>query len=408
MLSIIFLHLVIYNKIMNIKDDPYLKRQIITYLGNKRKIIPYINDVICEIKKELNKNDLTIGDGFTGSGIVSRLFKYHSSTLYVNDIAGYSETINKCYLSNVSSREIININKLIDEANKYVDDMLIKNYNIDNSISYISKYWAPSKDDGIKGLIEDERAYFTTENGRRIDYYMNFINKLEDKYKCYLLAPLIVNCSIHNNTNGQFSAFYKEGNVGMYGGAKSIDYKRITCPIKIDYPILISSDNLTNLIITRVDTNLWINNIKKKLLLEKKPLDVVYYDPPYNKHPYNIFYFLLDIINDWNINTLIPDTYRGQPKKWNKSKYNSYVNAKETFKDLLDNTYAKYIIISYNNCGIIPLSEFDDLLEKYGEVVKIPIIHKTYNKLKGLSNYKRTNEYKDVNEFLWVIKTGIE
>lgn len=78
-------------------------------MGNKRKIIPYINDVICEIKKELNKNDLTIGDGFTGSGIVSRLFKYHSSTLYVNDIAGYSETINKCYLSNVSSREIINL-----------------------------------------------------------------------------------------------------------------------------------------------------------------------------------------------------------------------------------------------------------------------------------------------------------
>ena len=39
--------------------------------------------------------------------------------------------------------------------------------------------------------------------------------------------------------------------------------------------------------------------------------------------------------------------------------------------------------------------------------MKIPINHKTYNKLKGLSNYKRTGEYKDVNEFLWVIKTNI-
>jgi adenine-specific DNA methylase len=73
----------------------------------------------------------------------------------------------------------------------------------------------------------------------------------------------------------------------------------------------------------------------------------------------------------------------------------------------LENTYAKYIIISYNNCGIIPLNELDELLEQFGEVMKIPINHKTYNKLKGLSNYKRTGEYKDVNEFLWVIKTNI-
>src|SRR6056300_1501360 len=108
----------------------------------------------------------------------------------------------------------------------------------------------------------------------------------------------------------------------MYGGAKSIDYKRITYPIKIDYPILISSDNLTNLIITRVYTNLWINNIKKKLLLEKKPLDVVYYDPPYNKHPYNIFYFMLDVINNWDKNVEIPDTNRGQSSSRTKSLYN--------------------------------------------------------------------------------------
>jgi len=36
---------------MNVKDEPYLKTQIITYMGNKRKIIPYINDIINEIKK---------------------------------------------------------------------------------------------------------------------------------------------------------------------------------------------------------------------------------------------------------------------------------------------------------------------------------------------------------------------
>ena len=41
---------------------------------------------------------LNIGEGFSGSGIVSRLFKNNSENLYVNDIAGYSYTLNNCYL----------------------------------------------------------------------------------------------------------------------------------------------------------------------------------------------------------------------------------------------------------------------------------------------------------------------
>ena len=396
---------------MNVKDEPYLKTQIITYMGNKRKIIPYINDIINEIKKELTTNKLTIADGFSGSGIVSRLFTYHASELYVNDLAGYSETLNKCYLSSPSKKEIENIERTVNNANTYVEQQMKNNKNkIPSNLSYISKYWAPSEDDGFKGLHSNERAYFTTKNGERIDYYMQFINTIEPKYKPYLLAPLIVSCSIHNNTNGQFGAFYKDkdGDIGMYGGKNGVDYKRITQPITIDFPVLNNKSVVNKINIDKLDTNSWIKNIKQELLKNKKqPLDIVYYDPPYNKHSYHTYYFLLDIINNWNIDEPIPDTYRGQPKNWVKSNYNSSTHAKKTFTELLENTYAKYIIISYNNCGIIPLDELDKILDNFGEVIKIPIEHKTYNKLKGLSSYKRTGEYKDVKEFIWVIKTNI-
>lgn len=396
---------------MNVKDEPYLKTQIITYMGNKRKIIPYINDIINEIKKELTTNKLTIADGFSGSGIVSRLFTYHASELYVNDLAGYSETLNKCYLSSPSKKEFENIERTVNNANTYVEQQMKNNKNkIPSNLSYISKYWAPSEDDGFKGLHSNERAYFTTENGKRIDYYMQFINTIEPNYKPYLLAPLIVSCSIHNNTNGQFGAFYKDkdGDIGMYGGKNGVDYKRITQPITIDFPVLNNKSVVNKINIDKLDTNSWIKNIKQELLKNKKqPLDIVYYDPPYNKHSYHTYYFLLDIINNWNIDEPIPDTYRGQPKNWVKSNYNSSTHAKKTFTELLENTYAKYIIISYNNCGIIPLDELDKILDNFGEVIKIPIEHKTYNKLKGLSSYKRTGEYKDVKEFIWVIKTNI-
>ena len=130
----------------------------------------------------------------------------------------------------------------------------------------------------------------------------------------------------------------------------------------------------------------------------------MYFDPPYNKHPYSIYYFLLDIINNWNITQEITDTYKGQPKNWVKTKYNSYKYATRIFEDLIQHTKAKFILVSYNNGGIIPLNDLDNILKKYGTLNKIPVTHKTYNKLKGIANYKRQKKNQEIKEYLWLLE----
>ena len=102
------------------KNDDYYKKQIITYLGNKRKFVNTIEDIIKKLEIK-TKRKLSIGDGFSGSGILSRVFKNNSIKLYTNDIAGYSSTINKCYLSKPSSSVITKIKLHIDKANNFVD-----------------------------------------------------------------------------------------------------------------------------------------------------------------------------------------------------------------------------------------------------------------------------------------------
>ena len=77
-------------------NDGFLKKQIITYMGNKRKFMNILSDIVDNISNELDK-PLVLGDGFSGSGVVSRLFKIKSKYLYTNDIAGYSETLNNCF-----------------------------------------------------------------------------------------------------------------------------------------------------------------------------------------------------------------------------------------------------------------------------------------------------------------------
>tara|TARA_Y100001970_G_scaffold294316_1_gene450422 strand:+ start:1861 stop:2985 length:1125 start_codon:yes stop_codon:yes gene_type:complete len=364
----------------------YLTTQIMTYMGNKRKFLPIIGNIVDNLTNELGRK-LNIGEGFAGTGIVSRLFKTKANSLYVNDIAGYSETLNKCYLSNIDKVYYSKIKAAISQINTLV--------NIGKNINYtpwISKHWSPQDDNNIK---EGERVYFTSENGKRIDMYRYLINQLPNEIKPFLLASLLIECSMHNNTNGQFSAYYKDESKkrGKYGGKNSIDVKRITKKIELKMPNLYNA--ACKCYVNKSDTINWIKDIPE--------LDLVYYDPPYNKHPYCIYYFLLDIINNWDITQEIPNTNRGQPKNWLKSKYNSFRNAKDEFENLIKNTKSKFIMISYNNGGIIPLDELDKMLEKYGKLHKIPINHKIYNRMRGIANYKREGEDEGVKEFIWLL-----
>jgi adenine-specific DNA-methyltransferase len=364
--------------------DDYLKTQIITYMGNKRKFLPLLETVIDYVTEMVGTEKLNFGDGFSGSGVVSRLFKTRALTLYSNDIAGYAETLNKCYLSTPTKKTMRKIEQYVIQANKFaIDDG-------PECPEWIAKHWAPSGE-----ISEDSRVYFTPVNARKIDRYRHFILDMPIRYRHFLLAPLLVECSIHNNTSGQFSAFYRDGKLGAYGGKKAIDLGRITQEISIDVPVLSTAS--CESIVSRVDTNQWAREVADK------NLDLVYYDPPYNKHPYSIYYFMLDIINDWDTQTHIPATTRGQPKTWKRSPYNSFTNAKTAFEDLIAHTKSKFILISYNNGGIIPLDTLEEILMKYGDLQKIPVVHKTYNKYRGIANYKRKAAPTEVKEWLWLL-----
>ena len=143
-------------------DNDYLTSQILTYMGNKRKFLPLIGEIVTSIEEELGRK-LNIGDGFSGSGIVSRFFKTKAAQLYTNDISGYSATLNVCYLSNLHPSQYKRIQILMNQINTLVD----KGKNVGHT-PFISKYWAPKDDANIQ---ENERGYFTEENGKRIDMY---------------------------------------------------------------------------------------------------------------------------------------------------------------------------------------------------------------------------------------------
>ena len=72
-----------------------------------------------------------------------------------------------------------------------------------------------------------------------------------------------------------------------------------------------------------------------------------------------------------------------------------------------DYIYRKAKNFNVNNVHVIgaPIVYLDKILKKYGTLEKIPVTHKTYNKLKGIANYKRQAPSKIIKEFIWLLDT---
>lgn len=355
----------------------YLSSQIITYIGNKRKLVTEIENEIIKIKELLGRNLVSL-DGFSGSGVVARMLKYHSDVLIVNDMERYSYIMNQCYLSNPSQEKREMINKYIDELNSL-------DYNTEG---VICKSYAPKNTKDIK---EGERAFYTRENALIIDTIRKKIDDYPEEYFPFLIAPLLVKASINTNTSGVFKGFHKKKGIGHFGGKDEVNTEsRIVKKIVLDKPIYSDQEHRCAMIHCNEDIN--------ELIFETPELDVAYLDPPYNQHPYGSNYFMLNtILHNEDKDNL--SKVSGIPDDWQKSNYNYKKKAHDSMKDLLKNIRASYVIMSYNDEGIISKEELIDIFEEleYDWTLK-EIEYQTY---RGSRNLKDRNN--KVTEYLWVL-----
>ncbi len=370
----------IFNDI-NIKDD-YFSSQLITYIGNKRRLLPFLFKNFLDVQKEIGKEKMIIFDGFAGSGAVSRLLKSFAKKLYVNDLENYCETINTAYLANKSKIDTqklktyinwLNMNKLLQKSTK---------------VGFIEKNYAPKDDNDIQ---PGERVFYTNKNARIIDNIRKLIKtKVSKKYQVFCLASLLIEASIHTNTSGVFKGFLKRNGIGHFGGDGENALKRIKEEISLEMPIF--SEFECPVYVYKKDTN--------KLVRDRKlpRFDIAYYDPPYNQHPYGSNYFMLNIINEGKP-CAIQDGVSGIAENWNRSAYNKRFEAEKALDSLIRNTDAKYILISYNDEGIIPLTKFKNIIDKYGEY---RCVEHDYNTYRGSRNLRNRNI--KVKELLWILK----
>ena len=363
------------------KQSDFVLQPMITYIGNKRKLVPWIVEVI---EETIGSHSLRIFDGFAGSGVVSRALMPFCSELHTNDMEYYSYVLLRCFLETPSLEQMVRIDKCFEEM-----DILCQNMDKNDVTGFISRLYSPKNTDNPAA---DERVFYTRENALIIDTLLKYISGVDTDLKNYLLGPLLIKASINVNTAGVFRGFYKKDGIGHFGGTGENALERILAPIQPVKPIWSKSacksfcynSDINNLILT----------------FENNTFDLIYLDPPYNEHPYGSNYFMLNLIARGQEPTEYSKV-SGIPKLWNKSAFNGRGSAYDTMLDLLRNCLkkAKYTLISYNNEGLITDDNWTIIFVELGCSVKK--YEKEYDTYHGSRNLADRN--KKVVEIMYLL-----
>lgn len=335
-------------------DDAFRSRQLITYLGNKRALLPQIAAACDRARRRLGKQRLAFLDLFSGSGVVSRLMKSRASLVVANDLEDYAAVASRCYLANRSAVD----RRALAAAAAEIDAQAGRE---DAPRGFIAELYAPRDE---RRITSHDRVFYTRTNALRLDACRQLIAAQPTEWHDLLLGPLLAAASVHANTAGVFKGFYKDRRTGLgqFGGSHRDALGRITGTIRLEPPV--SSAHECDSIVLQDDAVAAAG--------KAPPVDVAYLDPPYNQHPYGSNYFMLNLLVRYRRPERI-SRVSGIPADWNRSPFNVRAAAPTAWRRLIEAVDAPFLIVSANNEGFVSPEALRAILQRAGRVDEIAL-----------------------------------
>lgn len=322
------------------------------YLGNKESILPEISNLL--EAKGLLKEGYVFFDAFCGSGSVSNYFKKYYS-LIINDNLTWAViyTQGRVCAPDCKFKKLgINPFNYLNANEKIIHGFMYKNY-------------APT---------ESPRMYFTPENAGRIDYFRRQIEdwnnekKLSKNEYCFLMSCLVESVSSVSNTAGVYGAFLKKWDSRAL---KKIVFNKVS----------FSPENCMSI---------KTYNSKIEDIIGDVECDILYLDPPYTQNQYGTQYHLLEtlVLDD---NPSISKVTGSRSTAPMRSDWSKEYKVNILFDYVIAKTKAKYIVLSYNNDGLMSKEFIEAVMKRYGKpetYVCKKIEYKKYQNWKSKSQKK--------------------
>ena len=123
-------------------------------------------------------------------------------------------------------------------------------------------------------------------------------------------------------------------------------------------------------------------------------------DPPYNARQYATNYHILETISKYDNPTISGKTGLREYQQ-QKSNFCSKPKVKNEFKKIVKNTTAKYILLSYNNEGLMSIKDVQEILSLRGKP-KTYILK--YKRFKADKTENRNHKADSTYEYLHFVK----
>ena len=348
------------------------------YIGNKQSLVNNIYEI-------MQKNEVsgeTIIDVFAGTQSVGIFFKKQGFRVISNDWQKYSYILGKAYIEN---SEFLKFEKICTYLNIESSYESILNYldNIEPVEGFIYENFCPT------GSYDKEyqRMYFLDENGKKFDAIRQKLeswkndNLINENEYYVLLATLVEAVDKVSNTTSVYGAFLKT-------------FKDASAKIFMLKPLeLIKStkDNLTYC----MPAEEFVKQVKG---------EIFYLDPPYNARQYASNYHVLETMVLYDNPILYGKTGTREYTE-QKSEFCSKVKVLTAFERLIKEIVksdAKYIVMSYNNEGLLKEEEIINTMKSYGNVIKEEIDYKRFRADKDSENRRYKTDR--VKELVFILK----
>lgn len=320
------------------------------YIGSKYTLLPFLEEGIqTVIEQEGGARPHTLTDLFAGTGQVGRHFKKKGYQIISNDLQYYSYVLNRHYIGNhvpLTFEGLIDIPDVAAAGTAEQRCVAVCGYldTIDPLYGFIYRHYCKGDNEG-----ENYRLYFSDENGSRCDairqqledWYAN--SKINDDEYFFLLATLIENIDRVANTASVYGAFLKK----LKASAKK--------PLR-----MLPAELIVN------EQEHMVFNCDANALNREIYTDILYLDPPYNQRQYAANYHVLETIARYDN----PTVYGKTGMRDYSAQKSAYCNASQvavSFNDLIENTRARFVFLSYNNEGLMPFAQIRDIMSKRGK-----------------------------------------
>jgi len=364
-----------------------IQTQGIKYTGSKKELLPQILSLV------ESTGARTVWDAFSGTTRVSQALAQKGFRVLSSDISVWSEVFGTCWLLN--EREPEEYAELIEHLN-----------HVPPRDGWFSDHYGGDPNEKTRPVWElpDAKKPFQLKNTRRLDGIREEIDRLELEPvpRAVALTSLILALDRVDSTLGHFSSYLREWS------QRSFHELELTVP------------------------NLWVNTRKNEVfrddvfsLTPKIQADLAYFDPPYGsnneKMPpsrvrYAAYYHFWTsvILNDepalfGKVNRRADSSDLQAASVFEEFRKNPETNrflAVEAIQRLLEETNARWLLLSYSSGGRATADELMDAIHSVGELRQMLKIDYRKNVMAGM---KWTNEWlrdeeKKNQEFLFLIE----